>query len=302
MTRSGWREGVPLAPMTSWRIGGPARAFAEPGSPEELVTLRREAEQRGWPVFVIGGGSNILFSDEGYPGLVIRYADRKREIETRGDEAIVQVGARAPLARLARELSHEGWGGLEWAEGIPGTIAGAVVGNAGAYGGEIARVLDSIEVVHPDGTRESWPCARLEYGYRHSALKGKDPTGPVVVAARLRLHRDDPDRLTQEITRFAAERKAKTPSGSSCGSVFRNPEGSSAGRLIEEAGCKGMRIGPAVVSAKHANYIVNEGGAKARDVLMLIDQVRARVRASCGIFLDLEIQPVGSGRGSSDPV
>jgi UDP-N-acetylmuramate dehydrogenase len=159
-----WTEAVPLAPMTSWRIGGPARAFAEPGSAEDLTALRREADRQGWPVFLIGGGSNILVSDEGYPGLVIRYANRTHDIDARGDEAIVRAGARVSLARLAREVSLAGWRGLEWAEGIPGTIAGAAVGNAGAYGGDIAGVLDSLDVLLPDGTRESWPSQRLDYG------------------------------------------------------------------------------------------------------------------------------------------
>jgi UDP-N-acetylmuramate dehydrogenase len=282
--------------MTSWRIGGPARAFAEPGSPEELIASRREAERRGWPIFLVGGGSNILVSDDGYPGLVIRYADRTHGIDARGDEAIVRAGARVSLARLAREVSLAGWRGLEWAEGIPGTIAGAAVGNAGAYGGDIAGVLDSIDVLLPDGTRESWPAERLDYGYRHSVLKGKEPTGPVVLEVRFRVQRDDPDRLAVEVKRIAAERKAKTPTGLSCGSVFRNPPEASAGRLIEEAGCKGMRIGAAVVSEKHANYIVNQGGARALDVLELIDRVRTRVRAATGISLELEIQPVGFGQ------
>lgn len=292
-----WKEWVPLASMTSWRIGGPARAFAEPRSPDDLTALRREAEMRGWPLFVIGGGSNVLMADEGYPGLVIRYADRSREVVSHGagEEAIVRVGARAPLARLARELAHEGWSGLEWAEGIPGTAGGAVVGNAGAYGGEIAQALDSIDVVLPEGALESWPPTRLQYAYRSSSLKGKDPTGAVVVAARFRVRRDDPARLMHEVGRIAAARKEKTPAGLSCGSVFRNPPGQSAGRLIDEAGCKGMRIGAAVVSEKHANYIINEGGARARDIVGLIESVRSMVRASAGISLDLEIQPVGLG-------
>ncbi len=291
-----WTESVPLAPMTSWRIGGPARAFTEPRSPEDLIRLRRDAERRSWPVFLIGGGSNILVSDEGYPGLVVRYHDRSHEISARGDTATVRAGARASLARLAREVALLGWRGLEWAEGIPGTIGGAVVGNAGAYGGDIAGVVDSIDVLLADGGRESWTPERLDYGYRHSAMRGKDPTGVIILQARFRLRRDDPDRLAAEIKRISAERKGKTPAGSSCGSVFRNPPGASAGRLIEEAGCKGMRIGAAVVSEKHANYIVNLGGAKARDVLDLIDRVRTRVRAATGVSLELEIQPVGFGR------
>lgn len=294
MTGPLWIEGVSLAPMTSWRIGGPARAFAEPATPEKLIALRREAEKLGWPVFLIGGGSNILIADEGYSGLVIRYADRLHRIDTRGSEARIWAGARMPLARLARESAQQGWAGLVWAEGIPGTIAGAIVGNAGAYGGDIASVLEEVEIVLPDGALETWPAARLAHGYRRSILKGQEPTGPVITGAVFRMVRDDPVRLNQEVQRIAAERRARTPVGASCGSVFRNPPGGpSAGRLLEEAGCKLMQCGGAVVSDIHANYIVNKGGATARDIISLIDEIRSRVRAASGIELDLEIQLVG---------
>jgi UDP-N-acetylmuramate dehydrogenase len=287
------RENVPLAPLTTWRVGGPARVLAEPRSPEELILARHEAEARGWPVFLLGGGSNILVADEGFPGIVVRYAGRERTLEPTGDGAVVRAEARAPLAGLARETARAGWAGLEWAEGIPGTVAGAVVGNAGAYGGEIASCLLDVEIVQPDGARETWPVSRMAYAYRASTLKGRDPAGPAIVAARFRLERGDPARMEAELVRISAERRAKTPVGASCGSVFRNPPGTSAGRLIEQAGCKGMRRGAAVVSAMHANYIINEGGATAREIRALIDAVRQRVRDHTGVDLNLEIQLVG---------
>jgi UDP-N-acetylmuramate dehydrogenase len=287
------RSGVPLAPLTTWRIGGPSRALAEPRTPDELIAARREAAALGWPVFLLGGGSNILVADEGYPGMVIRYAGRARAIESDGDGAWVRAEARMPLAGLARETARAGWSGLVWAEGIPGTLAGAVIGNAGAYGGDIASRLLDVEIVQPDGTRETWAPSRMEYAYRASCLKGRDPAGPAVVAARFRLEKGDPVFLVSEIARISAERRAKTPIGASCGSVFRNPPGTSAGRLIEAAGCKGMRRGAAVVSTLHANYIINEGGGTAREVVALIEAVRARVRETAGVDLVLEIQPVG---------
>jgi UDP-N-acetylmuramate dehydrogenase len=298
MSEPTWTEGVSLAPMTSWKIGGPARALADPATPEDLTALRLRAEARRWPVLLIGGGSNILVSDQGYPGLVIRYMDRTHDMEaaTHREEAIFRAGARMPLTRLARMTAAAGWAGLEWAEGIPGTTAGAIVGNAGAYGGEIRDVLLDIDVVLPDGIRETWPAAALDHSYRHSNLKGRDPTGPAIVSARLRLRAADPVRLAADLKRIAGERKAKTPAGATCGSVFRNPPaGIGAGQLIDLAGCKGLRRGAAVVSRIHANYIVNEGGARARDVLELIDEVRARVRSDAHVDLELEIQLVGFG-------
>jgi UDP-N-acetylmuramate dehydrogenase len=258
-----------------------------------LIAARREAAAQGWPVFLLGGGSNILVADEGYPGMVIRYAGRARAFESDGDGAWVRAEARMPLAGLARETARAGWSGLVWAEGIPGTVAGAVIGNAGAYGGDIASRLLDVEIVQPDGTRETWAPSRMEYAYRASCLKGRDPAGPAVVAARFRLEKGDPVFLVSEIARISAERRAKTPIGASCGSVFRNPPGTSAGRLIEAAGCKGMRRGAAVVSTLHANYIINEGGGTAREVVALIEAVRARVRETAGVDLVLEIQPVG---------
>ncbi|MBM3285802.1 MAG: UDP-N-acetylmuramate dehydrogenase [Candidatus Eisenbacteria bacterium] len=295
MRRGSWTEGARLAPFTSWRIGGPCRALAEPATPEELTISRREAERLGWPVFLLGGGTNLLVADEGYPGLVVRYAARGRSLEVIGDRAIVRAEARMPLAGLARETARSGWAGMEWAEGIPGTLAGAAVGNAGAYGGQMADVVVGVEVVLPDGKLETWPPGKMEYGYRRSALKGRDPAGPTVVAVQIELERDDPERLAAEIRRIAGERKSRTPAGASCGSVFRNPPGTSAGRLIDQAGCKGLRKGGAFVSDLHANYILNEGGARARDVLDLIDEVRRRVRGAFGISLELEIQLVGFG-------
>jgi UDP-N-acetylmuramate dehydrogenase len=302
-------------------VGGPCRAFAEPKSAAELVTAWQEAQRRGWPVFFLGGGSNILVADAGFPGLVLRYSARAWTIEPRGESATIRAEARMPLAGLARETGRKGWDGLVWAEGIPGTIGGAVVGNAGAYGGEIARVVTAVEVVHCDGTHETWPVERMAYGYRTSVLKhgaaspppapasegvagakpvlagsARPPAHPepaAVVAAHFSLRRGDPAHLEAEIQRIAEERRSKTPVGASCGSVFRNPEGTTAGKIIDACGCKGMRHGGAVVSPQHANYIVNDAGATATDIRALIEEVRERVFAEAGVRLVLEVQLVG---------
>ena len=206
------------------------------------------------------------------------------------------------MAGSVRKLAAQGWGGLQWAEGLPGTIGGAVFGNAGCYGGDIATTLARAWLLIGD-TIEEWPAERFEYGYRMSVLKNDDRRrtiddsssivhrpSSIVVAAEFTIQRADARELAAQMERTAAERKAKTPWGSSCGSVFKNPPGESAGRLIEAAGLKGTRVGGAEIAQKHANYIVNLGGASSADVLGLIEIVRERVFKEFRISLDLEVQ------------
>ncbi|MCS6840719.1 MAG: UDP-N-acetylmuramate dehydrogenase [Roseiflexus sp.] len=291
-------EYEPLAPYTSWRIGGPARYFAQITSAAELVQALTWADQRDLPVFVLGGGSNVLIRDTGFNGLVLRMRAHDLRLEIRGDEARVIVESGAPMAGTARRLARQGWAGLEWAEGLPGTIGGALYGNAGCYGGDVATSLDRAWVL-VDGETQEWPVERFAFSYRTSALKQIRAHGtswrhqPVILAAAFRLHRDDLTALAQRIERTSHERRSKTPWGASCGSVFKNPPGENAGRLIEAAGLKGMRIGNAEIAARHANYIINLGGASSDDVLRLIDLARERVLAMTGIELELEIQIVG---------
>ncbi len=288
-------EYEPLARYVAWRIGGPARFFATATTAAELAALVRWGYERALPLFVLGGGSNILISDAGFPGLVIRNRAAEQTLNVQGDEVTLTIAAGAPMAGTARRLAAQGYGGLVWAEGLPGTVGGATYGNAGCYGGDLAGNLVAASVVLPDGAVEEWPAARFAHAYRTSVLKANDhgQPQPVVLAATLRLHRDDPARLAAQIAEIAAARKSKTPSGSSCGSSFKNPPGNSAGRLLEAAGLKGAQVGGAQVSAKHANYIVNVGGATAADVLRLTDQMRAQVAAAFGIELELEVQLIG---------
>jgi UDP-N-acetylmuramate dehydrogenase len=304
-------ENEPLAKYTSWRIGGPARYFASTPSPETLAAALMWGRERGLPIFVLGGGTNVLACDAGFPGLVLRY----RAQHLRVDAGRAWVAAGAPMAGSARRLAGQGWAGLEWAEGLPGTIGGAVFGNAGCYGGDIAAKLTRAWLL-VDGETEEWPVERFAYGYRSSALKRNEEQGtrneeshsaqdssfvvhrssfgPIVLAAEFAVSRADPAELAERMARIAAERKGKTPVGSSCGSVFKNPPGSSAGRLIEAAGLKGTRVGNAEISQKHANYIVNRGGASSEDILRLIDVVRERVLKEFAIALELEVQIVGT--------
>jgi len=304
-------ENEPLAKYTSWRIGGPARYFANPGTPEELRDTLAWARARALSVFVLGGGTNLLACEAGFDGLVLRYRSQELRVESEGDVGHAWIAAGAPMAGSVRKLAAQGWAGLQWAEGLPGTIGGAVFGNAGCYGSDVAAVLVRAWLLIGDAVEE-WPVERFAYGYRTSVLKRthaerpittateyKDDTfglrpssfvGPIVVAAEFNIQRADPRELAAQMERTAAERKGKTPWGSSCGSVFKNPPRESAGRLLEAAGLKGARVGGAEVAQKHANYIVNLGGASSANVLELIEIARERVFEEFGIALELEVQ------------
>lgn len=286
------RESEPMERHTSWRAGGVARYYAEAGTRAEALALAAWVRNHALPLVWVGRGTNLLVRDAGYPGLVAVYRAQQWRIDEHGDTAVLTVEAGAPMAGLARRLAAMGWAGLEWAEGLPGAVGGAVVGNAGCYGGDTAHVLLSAEVL-VDDVVEIWPVERLAYGYRASALKeapvAPGALPPLVLSATFRLTRDDPARLMASMQRIAAERKRKTPAGSSCGSVFKNPPGDSAGRLIERAGLKGRQAGGAIISPIHANYIVNTGGATAADILALIDLARSEVLRQFGVALELEV-------------
>ena len=308
-------ENEPLAKYTAWRIGGPARFFANATAPDQLSEALAWAREHGLPVFILGGGTNLLVRDAGFAGLVLRYRAQDLRVEADGDQGRAWIAAGAPMAGTARRLAGQGWGGLQWAEGLPGTIGGAVYGNAGCYGGDIAGTLARAWLL-TNGAIEEWPVERLGYAYRTSALKQTSDhqpatsdqashpplvvrrssvVGPIVVAAEFKVYRADPRDLAAQMERTAAERKSKTPVGSSCGSVFKNPAGDSAGRLVEAAGLKGTRAGAAEIAWKHANYIVNRGGASSEDVLRLIGMARERVFREFGVELELEVQIVGEG-------
>jgi UDP-N-acetylmuramate dehydrogenase len=287
------REHEPMERHTSWRAGGAARFYAEPASVEEARALAAWARENAIPLIWAGRGTNTLVRDEGFPGLIAAYRAQAWSLDERGDAALLRVEAGAPMAGLARRLCAMGWAGLEWAEGLPGTVGGAVFGNAGCYGGDTAAILVGAEVLAGDAV-EAWPVERLGYGYRTSVLKAQlaSSAASLIVAATFRLTRGDPATLAGRTAAIAAERKRKTPSGSSCGSVFKNPPGDSAGRLIEAAGLKGHRVGAAEISSLHANYIVNTGGATATEILALAELARATVRERFGITLELEVRVI----------
>jgi UDP-N-acetylmuramate dehydrogenase len=305
-------ENQPLAKYTSWRIGGPARFLANAATPEDLCAALSWAREQELPLFLLGGGTNVLVRDTGFEGLIVRYRAQELRVERQGDSGRAWIAAGAPMAGTVRKLAAQGWGGLQWAEGLPGTIGGAVFGNAGCYGGDVASALARAWLLIGDQIEE-WPVERFGYGYRTSNLKTKDErrktkdnasdgstfvlrpwssVGAIVLAAEFNVQRADPRELAAQMERTAAERKGKTPWGSSCGSVFKNPPGESAGRLIEAAGLKRTRVGGAEIAHKHANYIVNLGGASSDDVLRLIEIARERVAQEFGIALELEVQVI----------
>lgn len=306
-------ENQPLAPFTTWQIGGPARWFAEPRDPQELAACLVFARDRGLPVFALGGASNVLVSDRGFPGLAVRYLDDSETLEVApdGHSAQLRVGSRALLSRLARRGARQGWAGLEWAEGIPGTVGGAIVGNAGAYGGEISGIVERVGVVAIDDPEEGpaalgaisdepatrlvreWSAPRCRFAYRTSRFKELGAERAFVVHATLRLRRGDPDTLTARLREIGERRKAASPAGKSCGSVFQNPPGDHAGRLVQAAGLRGRVQGHARIAPEHGNYIVNMGGATAADVLALIVDARLEVARQSGIVLQPEVRLVG---------
>jgi UDP-N-acetylmuramate dehydrogenase len=281
-------EHVPLGRFTTLGAGGPARWFARPESTEELQHLLRWARGEGVAVETIGLGSNVLVHDDGVDALVVKLARGLASVEVEGSTLVAGGGAaNAVCLHRARDA---GLGGFEFASAIPGTAGGGVRMNAGAYGREFRDVLIDAVVVDADGTAAMTPEA-LELSYRHSGLG----PGRVVARVRFRLERRDPAEIKQTVAELLAERKATQPTNKrTFGSVFKNPEGEAgAGRLIEECGLKGHRIGGAVISPRHANFIENAGDASSADALALMAEARRRVHEQFGLVLEHEVQFLG---------
>ncbi len=283
---------VPMSRYTSFAVGGPADLLATAHSLEELVAWVRIANQTGIPCMVLGSGTNVLVSDRGIRGFVIINACQRYSF---GDDGVLEAESGCLFCELAREAVDKGWGGLEWGVGIPGTLGGAVVGNAGAYGGYIGDVLIDALLCHADGRTERVSRDWLRYGYRTSALKREDIAGPrtVVLDARLQLVRADVTELRDRARQVTEQRLAHTPGGACAGSTFMRTEQYPAGFLIEQAGLKGFRMGNAQVSDRHANFIMNAGGATAREIAALIEYVQERVWRDFAQRLEPEVQFIG---------
>jgi UDP-N-acetylmuramate dehydrogenase len=295
------RENVPLRRYTSARIGGPAEALLEVNSGEELVDACLTFWRLEAPFLILGGGANVLVSDDGVRGVTLINRARQVRFDETGTPPTVWAESGANLGAVARQAAAHGLAGLEWAAGIPGTIGGAVVGNAGAHSGDMAGNLLVAEILHHDRGKEQWRVEQLEYQYRSSVLKrqktdlGELVGSPhtVVLAALLKLEHGDPQQIQARLDEFTAQRRRTQPPGASMGSMFRNPPGDYAGRLIEAAGLKGARSGDAQISSLHANFFVNTGAATAQDVYRLIRLVQKTVYEKFGVQLELEVELVG---------
>ena len=280
------RSEAPLAPFTTWRIGGPAELLATPEDPLDLVHAVRWAGEAGMPWRILGNGSNLLVRDEGVRGLVLRLRRTLDGIHVDGTTIVAGAGASFPA--VANAAASHGLAGLEFAAGIPGSVGGAIVMNAGWHRYETGNVVASVDFLTAEGAREIWPRERCDFGYRRSAFQG---LRGVVLATNFTLAPDDPASVRARLDEFAASRKQNQPTElPSCGSVFLKPPGDFAGRLIEAAGLKGAREGGIEVSTKHANFFVNVGGGTAKDVLALVERVEREVRERFGVGLRREFE------------
>lgn len=279
-----------LAKYTAARLGGPADwLYVAKTSTDELVEVISAAWADGVPVRVLGGGSNVLVSDKGVRGLVI--VNSVKEVAFNG--TLVTASGGHGLTPLARKCASHGLSGLEWAASVPGTVGGAVVNNAGAHGGDMAGCVQSVELVDAERGRHTLALADLAYGYRTSSLKHRDDRRFLVLSAVLRLAEGDPTAINATMDSFMAYRKRTQPPGASLGSIFKNPPGDYAGRLIESCGLKGYAIGGAQVSPVHANFFINKARATATDYYALIQYVRDTVHTQTGVLLEPEVELVG---------
>lgn len=284
------QENAILAPYTSARIGGPADVMVTVKSANELAQAVQIVWEHELPYYILGGGSNVLVSDKGFRGVVI--LNRAKEVRFElGDEPTVWCESGVIFSNLANRCASKGLGGLEWAITVPGTIGGAVYGNAGAFGGDMFGNLIHADVLTNGGIKR-YTAEQMGYGYRTSVLKRGDETA-IVLSALLKLKNSTKDDVSVKIESFSERRKATQPPGASMGSMFKNPEGDHAGRLIEAAGLKGIRIGTAEISTLHGNFFINHGKTLAQDVRELIDLTRKTVSEKFGIELELEIELVG---------
>ncbi len=308
----------PLSQHGTFGVGGPADVWVSVESEDELARLVTLAWENHFPLLLVGNGTNTLYADAGARGIVARVAIEHIELQPR-DEAhvILRVGAGVSLPTLVKKLTPLGWAGLEWAAGVPGTVGGAIVSNAGAHGACVADTIISVRTLQAPGNTREQALVRdlsgdeLALGYRTSRFRSGrlvtfDDTGrphaspraqiepaEIIVEARFLLKRDDPCNIAARAKSYLDHRKRTQPPQKSAGSVFKNPEPQKSGKLIQDAGLKPYRIGGAEISAKHANFIINTGGATAADVAALIALARRSVRERFGVELELEVEPRG---------
>jgi UDP-N-acetylmuramate dehydrogenase len=287
------RPEVPIGPLTTYRVGGAARFMVEPSSESDLERLAEAVSGSSVPVLIVGKGSNLLVADRGFDGLAVRLGERFSEVRIDGLEVLTGAATAYPV--LARRTAAAGLTGMEWAVGIPGSVGGAVRMNAGGHGAETRDRLVSARIVDlANATERVVGTAQLLLGYRRSSVSESD----LVVAARYRLEEGDASQSAQRIAEIVRWRRENQPGGQNAGSVFTNPPGDSAGRLIDAAGLKDLRIGTAAVSDKHANFIQADPSGSADDVRRVVEAVRALVMERLGVELEIELRMVGWGSDS----
>ena len=279
----------PMSRHTTFRVGGPADFFVTPKAKEEVRDVVRICKEAGMPYYIIGNGSNLLVSDAGYRGVIVQIYKEMNEVKVEGD--LVKAQAGALLSVIAAKALGAELSGFEFASGIPGTIGGACVMNAGAYGGEMKDVLESVTVLTGEGKIIELGRNELELGYRTSVIAKK---GYIVLGAVLKLERGDGEKIKTYMDELKEKRVTKQPlEYPSAGSTFKRPEGYFAGKLIQDSGLKGFTVGGAQVSEKHSGFVINKGNATAADVMELIRQVTAKVKEDTGVTMEPEVKQIG---------
>ncbi len=286
---------VSMAKLTTSRVGGPARFYVIAATADQLAEDVSFLWEHQVPFFLLGSGANILVSDKGLDMLVLHNQARKVTVASRDDPPSVIAESGAILTSVARTAAEYGLSGLEWASTVPGTVGGAVYGNAGAFGSDVAHCLLSADVLQREGGRVSRSSSEMGYAYRSSVLK-RQPGQSVILSARFEGTKGDPEEILATMNDFSERRRNTQPAGASTGSTFKNPPGDFAGRLIEVCGLKGTRIGGVQISPLHANFFINDGTGTARDYFNLIKLVQHEVRKKFDIELETEIEWIGDWR------
>lgn len=286
------QENILMANYTTARVGGPVPALIAIHTLEDLSQAAQTLWELDIPFSILGSGSNILVSDHGLDRVILHNRAHNLRIDTKSEMPTVIAESGAILGTVARQTALRGLSGMEWAAPVPGTVGGAVYGNAGAHGGDMASSLKLAKILHAEKGVEEWPVEKLAYQYRSSILK-REKMPVVVLSAAFKVTPASRDEAKDRISEFQAHRKGTQPPGASMGSMFKNPKDDYAGRLIEAAGLKGKRIGKALISPIHANFIVNLDGAKAQDIYDLMNLARTTVKDKFGVELEPEIELLG---------
>ena len=295
ITKGSFLKDEAMAKHTSYRIGGPANAYITPRDKDDLSQILQFANQHGIATYFVGSGSNLLVADEGIDGLVITLGKSLKRLEITGATVFAESGVM--LGKMVKECISRNLSGVESMIGVPGTLGGALVMNAGAFGGEISNYLKHVTVMEMDGQEKQYQPGDISFSYRHSTF----PDDEIVISAEFELIQSDKDTVQEKRAVASGGRKATQPlKFRSAGSVFKNPKEGAAGYYIDQAGLKGTKVGDAEISPIHANFFVNHGKAKASDVVALIRLARETVHDKFGIMLDLEVKPLGFKSGTFD--